>query len=334
MDLAVYIYDLLLEHDCVIVPGFGGFIANYKSAEIDHVLHCISPPSKNIAFNKNLNANDGLLLHYISNREICSYSEATEKVSEWVAKTQQLLLKNEEINLSKIGKLSNDIERNLQFVPDSKVNFLKSSFGLRTLNVAPILRGKSAATIEVQAKHRPSYELLNTANSRRRSMATVIILFLLLFGIVGLMNSPIHPKSLNLNSASVLNCLETIFRKEEVTVKPVIKVEVPTIATVTEEMAQPISTSQDKENVQSKVETASVSSAGYYIIVGAFAEQQNISRAEDSILEHIPNAVIFKEQYNGLTRVGYKAGSTFRESLSQLNTAQNRDSDCWLLTKM
>ena len=35
MQLSLYISNLLFDHDCVTVPGFGSFLGNYKSAEYD-----------------------------------------------------------------------------------------------------------------------------------------------------------------------------------------------------------------------------------------------------------------------------------------------------------
>ena len=52
MQLSLYISDLLFDHDCVTVPGFGSFLGNYKSAEylIDNLdkvkLHIINKELK------------------------------------------------------------------------------------------------------------------------------------------------------------------------------------------------------------------------------------------------------------------------------------------------
>ena len=45
---------LLYKHDCVIIPGFGGFVCNMEHARIDQVTHVIIPPGKHIIFNPNL----------------------------------------------------------------------------------------------------------------------------------------------------------------------------------------------------------------------------------------------------------------------------------------
>ena len=46
-----YLYQILLEQDCVVLPGFGGFITQYKPAELNFRTNEISPPGKKIAFN-------------------------------------------------------------------------------------------------------------------------------------------------------------------------------------------------------------------------------------------------------------------------------------------
>ena len=58
--------DLLIQHNCVIVPSFGGFVAQKISAKIDFKSGKILPPSKSLLFNRQLINNDGLLANVIS----------------------------------------------------------------------------------------------------------------------------------------------------------------------------------------------------------------------------------------------------------------------------
>ena len=53
-NVSQYISDLHYTHDCVIVPNFGGFVGNRKSAELNKKTGSLSPPSKQILFNRNL----------------------------------------------------------------------------------------------------------------------------------------------------------------------------------------------------------------------------------------------------------------------------------------
>ena len=65
---------LLCEHNCVIIPDFGGFVANYESSRLDNHSNLIYAPKKSIVFNKSLQNNDGLLIN-----EIASYEGLTFK---------------------------------------------------------------------------------------------------------------------------------------------------------------------------------------------------------------------------------------------------------------
>ena len=75
-------HNVLQKKDCVIIPDFGGFVANYLPARLDETSNRIFPPSKHLLFNKNLINNDGLLAHRISAEEGVSYESALEKLSE------------------------------------------------------------------------------------------------------------------------------------------------------------------------------------------------------------------------------------------------------------
>ena len=47
----------------------------------------------------------------------------------------------------------------------------------------------------------------------------------------------------------------------------------------------------------------------------------------------LPQFIVFSEMQNGLTRVGYFAGSNYNEAEEQLSIAQKENSSYWLLKK-
>lgn len=61
IELAQHIEALLLENDCVIVPGLGGFVAHYTPAMRVAEENTFLPPTRIIGFNPQLKMNDGLL---------------------------------------------------------------------------------------------------------------------------------------------------------------------------------------------------------------------------------------------------------------------------------
>ena len=138
--LTPHISYLLYRHDCVIVPGFGGFVANYQGAKIHPTQHTFSPPCKNIAFNRSLQNNDGLLANRIAAAENISYPEANQAIAREIESWNRTLDNAKKLSLDRIGVLSFDVEKNLRFEPDTKVNYLLDAFGLSEVQSPPVKR--------------------------------------------------------------------------------------------------------------------------------------------------------------------------------------------------
>jgi nucleoid DNA-binding protein len=138
VDVTAFIRELLFGHDCVIVPGFGGFIGNYTPARIDRSTDTFYPPVKKISFNRNLNHNDGLLAGRISGSSDINYSDARNLVEEFVAGVRKKLEKGEKVVFDNIGSFVNNDEGNLQFEPDTSVNYHLDSYGLDPFNCSPL----------------------------------------------------------------------------------------------------------------------------------------------------------------------------------------------------
>ena len=122
--------DLLLQNNCVIIPSFGGFVAQQVSAKIDYKTGKAIPPSKSILFNKQLINNDGLLINELSKQTQKSYDQANIEVAEKVTQWNQIIKAGGRVELDRIGILYNDAENNLCFEQDRFFNLLLASFGL------------------------------------------------------------------------------------------------------------------------------------------------------------------------------------------------------------
>ncbi|MBL7939869.1 MAG: SPOR domain-containing protein [Flavobacteriales bacterium] len=131
------LFDLLYEHDCVIVPRWGGFLAQYRPARLDEGRRLIHPPGKEVGFNRHLLRNDGLLADLIAKREGITFSAANVLIEREVDLWRTGLERQGRLELPRIGIFYRDAERNLQFDPDDRANFLKEAFGLRALAAVP-----------------------------------------------------------------------------------------------------------------------------------------------------------------------------------------------------
>jgi nucleoid DNA-binding protein len=140
MRIDSYIEKLLFDYNCVVVPGFGAFLAHGKSAEIDVTTNTLVPPSKTISFNAQLSKNDGLLVSHIAKEKKLGYEELLQEVEEVSRSWKNKLEQGESIELFGVGKLWYNREQRIQFQPENKTNFLTSSFGLSTFSATPIQR--------------------------------------------------------------------------------------------------------------------------------------------------------------------------------------------------
>jgi len=138
------IQELLFTNNCVIIPGFGAFIGNYNPAEIRLSENKIFPPSKLIAFNRSLQANDGLLINYTSHYFSISYKDAEEKINAFAKNCNETLLQHKSIIFKNIGRLTIDNDDKIQFQPFYIKNYLPESFGLEIMSIVPIHRLKDA----------------------------------------------------------------------------------------------------------------------------------------------------------------------------------------------
>lgn len=132
-----YISDLLFLHDCVIIPDFGGFICNYRSAYIDENSGVICPPGKDILFNRNLTHNDGLLVNWIAGKENITYDKATKQLILFCEDLKIRLNQKQRIVFGDIGVFFTDRRFNIIFEP-GKSNFFSEVYGMEIIETEPI----------------------------------------------------------------------------------------------------------------------------------------------------------------------------------------------------
>lgn len=138
MDITPFLRELLFGHDCVILPGFGGFIGNYSPARVDKSTYTFYPPVKQISFNRNLSHNDGLLAGRISGSLKVNYGDSRSIIDEFVASVKKKLERGEKITFDKIGSFTLNNEGSIQFEPDTSVNYHLDSYGLDTYQFQPL----------------------------------------------------------------------------------------------------------------------------------------------------------------------------------------------------
>ncbi len=143
MELVKHIRDLLYHHDCVIIPGFGGFVTNERSARIDKASDTFNPPAREVGFNARLDHNDGLLISYLSAKLSMNYVDVRKMVDSLIEEVNRKLEEGKDVYFEGIGHFSSDKQKNLLFDPDPGVNFLTDAWGLSFFRF-PAIEGSGA----------------------------------------------------------------------------------------------------------------------------------------------------------------------------------------------
>ena len=154
--LSHHIELLLLEHNCVIVPGLGGFIANTASAEYNDGPDgdkLFIPPYRTIGFNPKLQINDGLLVQSYMQAYDASYPAAYLQLEKDVEQLNMQLNLIGEYNLEGIGTLHKSLGQN--------VTLTSSEAGILT----PSLYGTYSFEIKNLSEAIREREIQNAANN-------------------------------------------------------------------------------------------------------------------------------------------------------------------------
>lgn len=135
---------LLFLEDCVIIPGLGGFVSQYRPAVIDKSTGTFSPPAKVIVFNGELVQNDGILVDFIAAREGIPTGMARQQVDLFVEETRKKLEHGIPVFIEGIGQFFQDSNREIRFQADAGTNLFLDSFGLAPFHLHEVAQDKDS----------------------------------------------------------------------------------------------------------------------------------------------------------------------------------------------
>ncbi len=295
MNLDKYISDLLYRHNCVIVPDFGGFISNTKSARIDAESHSFYPPYKQISFNSHLKQNDGLLANHIAKTENISYQKATSAISLAVIKWQNKL-QSGVVELDKIGSLALNDEKQFVFSPNYETNYLTSSFGLSSYQKQPV--PQETKVIPITTPQKRSY-----GSVASYAAAAAVVLTLGFFGL--------REYNTNQHNQIIANQEKALEKKIQT-------------ATFVIENPLPI--------LEFEVKKAKLKP--FHVIAGAFQFPENAAKKLKQLKAKGYDASIIGKNKWGLTQVAFASFENRNQAINTLYQIQDTVSeDAWLLVK-
>ena len=130
IELDRHIEILLLDNDCVIVPGLGGFMTHSLEARYDKEDCLFLPPTRTLGFNPQLKMNDPLLAQSYAETYDISYPEAVGRIEREVGELKRIIDRDGSYSMNDIGTLSTDGEGSYQFSPCESGILTPALYGL------------------------------------------------------------------------------------------------------------------------------------------------------------------------------------------------------------
>ena len=121
---------LLHDHDCLVIPGMGGFVAHPVPARFDEDKGEWIPPGRDVLFNPKLTVRDGLLEQEIRRATGCSNEAATEWLARETEALHAALQSGQHVTLSGLGRLYQTEDGTLGFVAEPRLGERYAAPGL------------------------------------------------------------------------------------------------------------------------------------------------------------------------------------------------------------
>ncbi len=338
MDIRSYIKDLLYLHDCVVIPGFGGFVTGHRPSEIQRFQNVIYPPSKSIMFNKRLQANDGILVNFIAQREKIEYKKAEEAVKQFAVGWSRLLDNKGVVIFPDVGKLYINSANVLVFLPELRKNYLPDTFGLKPIAYHPELEvvsvKKQNEKIAEPMDEEEYAEQQRIKRKRISQLAVAAILLAALFLLPQLFMQNFLPDKLRISQLKVLD----LFPSEKT--MPAAEKEIPTgeaketeaetndesgspeeiIDTVSESSeSEPAGITSSETPSEEQQEAKDVSATGnYYVVLGSFPFISDAIRTKKQLDSKLGKTLEVFSSEDENYHVGIAAGNSRQEAESML----------------
>lgn len=182
IELAQHIETLLLENDCVIIPGFGGFVAYYTSATQVKEENLFLPPVRTIGFNPQLKLNDGVLVQSYMAVYDTNFSDASRMVEKAAVELFTILHEEGQVDLENIGEIHYTVHDTYEFIPyNYKVTtpylYGLDSFEMRELEVMNHSLENEQVPAEKE-KEKKSYEIRINRSLLHNAVAMVAVVIL------------------------------------------------------------------------------------------------------------------------------------------------------------
>ena len=329
--LSQHIEQLIIQHDCVIVPGLGGFITYREAAHV--VGNTIYPPTKKVRFNHLLNYNDGLLCEkYMTSLRI-SYTESLDRITADVNEITSIIHHKGHYTLGQIGEMRLHNNGTI-WLECSNATFIPDNYGLRAVNLAHQIAAHSddeQKTIVIKLPH-------TSANILRYAAAIAIVSLITLLipqqisdtkysASIGFDTIRNISNSTTMHNIAIIENNHTTLAQQIDT--PIINVDE---VAVTEPIAEP--TKSISEPI-AEVQASSTQTTGrYHIIIASLANEEKAQQYIATQTHYNANELQIIST-NNKHRISARRFATYKEATTYVDSirATEQGRQAWVLCK-
>lgn len=132
--LSKMVKELILDSDCVALPGFGVFVAEIVPASFSDKGYTLNPPYRRLHFRARDVQDDSLAALYASSNNV-EMGVARTIVRDFTVELKKVLQKNKVVIFPGLGRLRATKENNFFFVPDENLDIYPGGFGLEPISL-------------------------------------------------------------------------------------------------------------------------------------------------------------------------------------------------------
>ncbi len=129
---------LIAQHNCVIMPGVGAFLAHRVPACYNATEKVFMPPHRALAFNPQVTVDDALLLSEYMGDGTMSYEEANECLHSDIDALRLKLADSGILYFGDLGTFNMDIDGKISFTPNENSIDDPYNYGFEPLAIAPL----------------------------------------------------------------------------------------------------------------------------------------------------------------------------------------------------
>ena len=132
--LAKMVKEVVMDHDCVTLPGVGCFVTELVPAAFADRGYTILPPYRRLYFSPR-QGEDTLLVDFYAKANAISKADASRILTDFLAEMKEVLKQRKTIVFPGLGRLRATRENHFFFVADEDLDIYPAGFGLQPISL-------------------------------------------------------------------------------------------------------------------------------------------------------------------------------------------------------